>query len=58
MASIAFENGLKNNTEELEKVREQCKEIINYIHGRIDPSIEYYMEKMVKKNEYYLNYFS
>jgi hypothetical protein len=29
----------------LEQVKNECREIVSYIHYKVDPSIEYYMEK-------------
>jgi hypothetical protein len=41
-----FEDKLTEDHDELEQVKNECREIIQYIHYKIDPSIEYYIEKM------------
>jgi hypothetical protein len=36
---------LTENKEELEQAKNECRDIVEYIHYKVDPSIEYYMEK-------------
>jgi hypothetical protein len=40
-----FENKLTETHDKLIQVKNECREIIEYIHYKVDPSIEYYMEK-------------
>jgi hypothetical protein len=41
----AYELNLSVDHEKLLMVRNECKEIIKSIHSKVDPSVEYYMEK-------------
>jgi hypothetical protein len=40
-----FEKDLTENKEKLEQANNECREIVEYIHYKIDPNIVYYMEK-------------
>jgi hypothetical protein len=40
-----FENKLTKDHNKLKEVKNECREIVEYIHYKVDPSIEYYMEK-------------
>jgi hypothetical protein len=40
-----FENRLTENHDNLIQVKNECREIVECIHYKVDPSIEYYMEK-------------
>jgi hypothetical protein len=40
-----FENKLTENHDKLIQVKNEYREIIEYIHYKVDPSIEYYMGK-------------
>jgi hypothetical protein len=40
-----FEKDLTEDKDNLEHTKNECREIVQYIHYKVDPSIEYYMEK-------------
>jgi hypothetical protein len=40
-----FEKDLTEDKDNLEQTKHECREIVQYIHYKVDPSIEYYLEK-------------
>jgi hypothetical protein len=53
-----FEEVLSERKEKLEQAKNECREIIQYIHYQIDPSIECYMKNSEKPIDEDVKYFS
>jgi hypothetical protein len=49
---------LTGDHNKLGHVKKDCKEIISYIHDKVDPSFEYYKEKNGTDNDDEIKYFS